>query len=116
MSSSASLSIEVRYSLIAVSSRSSTVSMHTVSETRLRSPRLNASSAPRSMASNTSTMRSASRGTGERDAGGLAGRSVEIDRPRRIGRVDARRQETRQQSGERFQKREEQLRQRDTEA
>ena len=68
------------------------------------------------MASNTSTMRSASRGTGERDAGGLAGRSVEIDRPRRIGGVDPRRQETRQQSGEQFQKRQEQQRQQNIEA
>jgi len=93
------------------------VSTLAVSTTRLRSPRLSESSARRSIASNTSTMRRASRAAPARAMpGGLARRPVEIDRPRRIGGVDPRRQETRQHSGEQFQKRQEQQRQQNIEA
>src|SRR6266852_3440654 len=77
MSSSALVSSEVRYFLIAVSSRSSTLSMRAVSVTRLRSPRLSESSAPRSMASNTSThAQRLARGAGDARAEGEAGRVV----------------------------------------
>ena len=55
-------------------------------------------------------------GSGERDARCLAGRAVEVYRLRRIGQIDARRQEHRQQSAERLQHREEQQRQDDVEA
>jgi hypothetical protein len=65
--------------------------MRAVSATRLRSPRLSESSAPQHGLEHVDHAQRFARGAGKSDAGRLARRRVEIDRLRRIGRVDARR-------------------------
>jgi hypothetical protein len=60
-------------------------------------------------------MRSASRAAPASAMLGVSRRPVEIDRPRRIGGVDARRQQTHEQPSERLQQREEQQRHDDVE-
>ena len=83
----ASMSSEVRYSLISRSSRSSTSSMRLVSVTRLRSPRSSESRAPRKhRLEHIGHAHRLARGPGQRDRRRLARRAIEIHRLRRVGR------------------------------